>query len=185
MKNPVSITYEETPNPESLKFLVSQTICNEVFQAKSPAEAKRSPLASKILAFPWAKGVFIGKDFVTVTKEDWVEWDILKDPLSELIREHVVSGDPVLLPAREEAEKETSAAEGPEQRIQEIIKSEIQPAVAMDGGHIEFVSYKKGKVYVDLQGACSGCPSAAYTLKEGIETRLKQELPEIEEIVPV
>ena len=69
--------------------------------------------------------------------------------------------------------------------IKEIINKEIQPAVAMDGGHIEFVSYENKKVYLDLQGACSGCPSSSYTLKEGIEMRLKQSLPEIEEVIPI
>ena len=213
MTENIAITYEPTPNPESLKFLVSKEISSEIAQFSAAALAKRSPLASKILSFPWAKGVFIGKNFVTVTKEEWVEWEMLKDPLSAMIEEHVMSGAPMLLPKTQETQavqeaqagaaavagagdgkasgkeapkgQEDSAPSEAERTIKDILQREIQPAVAMDGGHIEFVSYKDGKVYVNLQGACSGCPSAAYTLKEGIEARLRQALPEIEEIVPV
>ena len=149
-------------------------------------QAKRSPLAGKILGFPWAKSVFLGKNFVTVTKEDWVEWDILCDPLAALIQEHLEKGEQVLLPelskeADTSNEKDSSAV----QLIKEILQKEIQPAVAMDGGFIDFVSYKDKKVYLNLQGACSGCPSSAFTLKEGIETRLKQSLPEIEEVIAI
>ena len=152
----------------------------------SMEQAKRSPLAGKILGFPWAKSVFLGKDFITVTKEDWVEWDILRDPLASLIQEHLEKGEQVLLPevstaAKTSNEKDSSAV----QLIKEILKNEIQPAVAMDGGFIDFVSYKDKKVYLNLQGACSGCPSSAFTLKEGIETRLKQSLPEIEEVIAI
>ena len=150
-------------------------------------QARRSPLAGKILGFPWAKSVFLGKDFVTVTKEDWVEWDILQDPLAALIQEHFEKGEKALLPkSNEETDGPADTDDSPSVRlIKEILQNEIQPAVAMDGGFIDFVSYKDKKVYLNLQGACSGCPSSAFTLKEGIETRLKQSLPEIEEVVAV
>ena len=150
-------------------------------------QARRSPLAGKILGFPWAKSVFLGKDFVTVTKEDWVEWDILQDPLANLIQEHFEKGGKALLPkSDEETDSPADTNDSPSVRlIKEILQNEIQPAVAMDGGFIDFVSYKDKKVYLNLQGACAGCPSSAFTLKEGIETRLKQSLPEIEEVVAV
>lgn len=114
-----------------------------------------------------------------------MDWDILTEPLLSLIREHLEEGGKVLLPepkASPDAKAEKSDAA---QLIKEIIEAEIQPAVAMDGGYIDFVSYENKKVYLNLQGACSGCPSASYTLKEGIETRLKQSIPEIEEVISV
>ena len=182
---------EPTPNPESMKFLVDKPICSEIFEVDSPEKAKRSPLAAKIMGFPWAKSVFLSENFLTVTKEEWVEWDILTEPLADMIKEHLESGGQVLLPElkKPELKKPESSAQSSDSKsvrlIKEIIENEIQPAVAMDGGHIDFVSYENGKVYLDLQGACSGCPSSSYTLKEGIETRLKQVLPEIEEVIPV
>ena len=182
----MTITWETTPNPQSLKFLVGQPISEEILEITSMEQAKRSPLAGKILGFPWAKSVFLGKDFITVTKEDWVEWDILRDPLSALIQEHLEKGEPVLLPeVSKEADKPGTEDSSSVRLIKEILQNEIQPAVAMDGGFIDFVSYKDKKVYLNLQGACSGCPSSAFTLKEGIEMRLKQSLPEIEEVVAI
>ena len=172
-----------------MKFLVDQPICAETFEVNSPQKAKRSPLAAKILGFPWAKSVFLSENFLTVTKEEWVEWDILTEPLAAMIKEHLESGGQVLLPELKKPESSSDQKSDNDSEsvrlIKEIIENEIQPAVAMDGGYIGFVSYENGKVYLDLQGACSGCPSSSYTLKEGIETRLKQSLPEIEEVIPI
>ena len=178
------MTWEATPNPQSLKFVLNRTVSEENLEITSLQLAKRSPLAGKILGFPWAKSVFLGKNFVTVTKEDWVEWDMLREPLSALIREHLETGGKILLPKPAEKETEDDAS-STVKLIKEILQNEIQPAVAMDGGFIDFVSYENKKVYLSLQGACSGCPSSAFTLKEGIEMRLKQSLPEIEEVVAV
>ena len=182
----MTITWEATPNPQSLKFLVDQPISEEILEITHMDQAKRSPLAGKILGFPWAKSVFLGKNFITVTKEDWVEWDILCDPLAALIQEHLEKGEQVLLPElSKEADTSNKKDSSAVQLIKEILQNEIQPAVAMDGGFIDFVSYKDKKVYLNLQGACSGCPSSAFTLKEGIEMRLKQSLPEIEEVIAI
>lgn len=181
------VTYEPTPNPQSLKFILNEPICDETLEIKDRNQARRSPLAEKILGFPWAKTVFLGENFVTVTKEDWLEWDMICDPLSELIKEHLDQGGKALLPkapekkATQSSEKDSKEA----QKIKDILERDIQPAVAMDGGYIEFVSYKDGIVYLSLQGACSGCPSSAFTLKQGIENRLKQFLPEIKEVMEV
>ena len=181
----VELTWEATPNPQSLKFVLNRTVSEESLEITSLQLAKRSPLAEKILGFPWAKSVFLGKNFVTVTKEDWVEWDMLRDPLSDLIKEHLETGGKILLPKPTKKETEEEDAPSAVKLIKEILQNEIQPAVAMDGGFIDFVSYENKKVYLSLQGACSGCPSSAFTLKEGIEMRLKQSLPEIEEVVAV
>ena len=182
------VTYETTPNPHSLKFVVNSPICKESLEIQDRAQASRSPLAAKILGFPWAKTVFLGENFITVTKEDWLDWDSISDPLSELIKEHLERGEKVLLPKRERAEKTKITTKGDSEevkKIKEILEKDIQPAVAMDGGFIEFVSYKDGIVHLKLQGACSGCPSSVYTLKQGIENRLQQFVPGVKEVLDV
>ena len=93
------VTCETTPNPQSLRFVLNKPICDETLEIKNRAKAGRSPLAGKILGFPWAKSVFLGKNFVTVTKEDWLQWDMIQGPLSDLIREHLERGEKALLPA--------------------------------------------------------------------------------------
>ena len=177
------VTYETTPNPHSLKFVVNRPICTEKLEIQDRSQASRSPLAAKILGFPWAKTVFLGENFITVTKEDWLDWDSLSDPLSELIKEHLERGEKVLLPKKKMDSANTKEDSEDVQKIKEILEKDIQPAVAMDGGFIEFVSYKNGIVSLKLQGACSGCPSSAYTLKQGIESRLQQFVPGIKEVV--
>ena len=178
------VNYESTPNPDSLKFILNEKISEEIVEFKDRQSASRSPLALKILGFPWAKSVFLGKDFVTVTKEDWLDWDMICDPLSEMIQEHLNQGEKVLLPKKESSKKSENETEDIK-KIKEILAKDIQPAVAMDGGYIEFVSYENGIVYLSLQGACSGCPSSTITLKEGIENRLRQFIPNIKDVVDV
>ena len=185
----ISVFYEATPNPQSLKFFVTAPIAQESRNFANLNEAASSPLAQKIMGFPWASGVFIGPTFVTVTKQEWVDWDILAEPLSDLIKEHLVSGQPVLLkpagdmrPANDQADPNDSPTI---REIKRILRDEIRPAVAMDGGDISFDKYEDGRVYLHMQGACSGCPSSAYTLKEGIEARLREALPEIQEVISI
>ena len=176
------VSYTHTPNPQSLKFSMNHKVCDQKMEFKERQSAERSPIALKILGFPWAKSVFLGEDFITITKEDWVEWDIISEPIRELIAEHFKQGGQALLPKKEDLSLEDSEEV---KKIKEILKQDIQPAVAMDGGYIEFVSYKEGIVYLSLQGACAGCPSSTVTLKQGIEARLKQFLPEIKEVVDI
>ena len=177
------VFYEATPNPNSMKFVAGVNIAKESVHFASAAECLRSPLAKKIFGFPWAAGVYIGPNFVTVTKQDWVDWDVLADPLAGLIKEHLERGEPVLLNPLVESDDENDS---PTVRlIKQILRDEIRPAVAMDGGDIVFQKFEEGRVYLHMQGACSGCPSSALTLKEGIETRLKQAVPEIQEVVSV
>lgn len=181
------VTYENTPNPQSLKFVVNAKICDESLQINDRSQARRSPLAEKIMGFPWAKAVFLGESFITVTKEDWLDWDIICEPLSELIKNHLEEGGKALLPApTKKPETKSKTKDSQEvQKIKEILETDIQPAVAMDGGFIEFVSYEEGIVYLRLKGACSGCPSSSITLKQGIETRLRQFIPEIKEVIDI
>ncbi|HEX4924059.1 MAG TPA: NifU family protein [Bdellovibrionales bacterium] len=187
MKNDAVIQAEPTPNPRTMKFIVDRKIATETFEMRSALEATRSPLATKLFGFPWLESVFVGPNFVAITKQDWVDWDVLAQPLQGLIKEHIDEGLPVLNPAEDKAE---SAGPGESdspvvRRIREVIDTEIRPAVAMDGGDIVFEKYQDGRVHLIMRGACSGCPSSAYTLKVGIETRLKEAVPEIVEVVAV
>lgn len=183
----VQVFYEATPNPQSLKFIVTQTIASESRQFSSQAEAATSPLAAKLFGFPWAAGIFIGPNFVTVTKQEWVDWQVIADPLAGLIQEHIERGEPVLGEAVvQSAEDEEQPDDPPVVReIKKILNLEIRPAVAMDGGDIVFQKYVDGRVYLHMRGACAGCPSSSFTLKEGIETRLREAIPEIQEVVSV
>lgn len=175
------VVIEETPNPQSMKFTVNKEIAENNFSFANSQEAFSSPLASKIFGFPWTESVFIGSNYVTITKQDWVEWEVLAEPLADLIKEHIEDGTPVVMP------QETQIEDGNDspvvQQIKKILNEEVRPAVAMDGGDIVFSKYENNIVYVYMQGACAGCPSSTYTLKEGIETRLKAAIPEIQEVV--
>jgi Fe-S cluster biogenesis protein NfuA len=177
-----TIFYEATPNPQSMKFNVAAMIADESMNFTSANDCARSPLARKIFGFPWAAGVFVGPNFITVTKQEWVDWDVLAEPLSGLIKEHLERGEPVLLKAVTE-EEDTSNDTDTVRLIKQILREEIRPAVAMDGGDIVFQKFENGRVYLHMQGACAGCPSSAMTLKEGIETRLKAAVPDVVEVV--
>ncbi len=181
-----SFQAEPTPNPQSMKFVANnQLLANDQVDFTDVSQAERSPLASKIFGFPWTAGVFIGRDFVTITKQDWVDWSVLAEPLQGLLKEHLESGEPVLLPdSSAPSLPADSSDDSPDVRlIKSVIENEIRPAVAMDGGDIVFHKYENKKVYLYMRGSCAGCPSSTYTLKMGIETRLKDALPEIEEVV--
>ena len=185
MKKTIQISVQPTPNPHSMKFILNQNIAEENWETNNVAQAGRSPLAQKILGFPWANRVFIGADFIAINKEDWVEWDTLTEPLSQMIKEHIESGQAVLHPAFAEdkkSEKEEEEDSPVVQKIKQILEQDIQPAVAMDGGFIAFAGYENGTVFLKMQGACSGCPSSSVTLKQGIETHLKNKLPEVKEV---
>ena len=185
-KEQIQISVEATPNPHSMKFTINQNIAEENWETEDINKAGRSPLAQKILGFPWASRVFIGSNFITINKEDWVEWEVLTEPLSQMIHEHIESKQVVLHPPVSEEKKDI---ENPEQdsetvqKIKQILEREIQPAVAMDGGFIAFAGFENGTVFLKMQGACSGCPSSTVTLKQGIETHLKNQLPEVQQVV--
>lgn len=181
------ISIETTPNPEAMKFVANQPIAPHPQSFHSAAETASSPLAKKLFSFPWAKSVLIGPNFVSVMKQDWVDWEVLAEPLAQLIQEHLERGEGVLVdtPAAAPVEEVQHSDNPLEQKIIDILNAEIRPAVAMDGGDILFQRFEAdtGRVYLHMRGACSGCPSSTFTLKEGIEVRLKEAIPEIHEVV--
>ncbi|MCB0413234.1 MAG: NifU family protein [Bdellovibrionales bacterium] len=179
----INVSYEATPNPQSMKFNLSAKICDENLEFSTPLEAERSPLASKIFGFPWTDGVYLGQTFITITKQEWVDWDILKDPLCQLIKEHIETDQEVLLPEPEKMNEDSENDSEVVKQIKHILNTEIRPFVMMDGGDIVFNRYENNIVYIHMKGACSGCPSSTMTLKNGVEARLIEKIPEIKEVI--
>ncbi|MEO0938147.1 MAG: NifU family protein [Pseudomonadota bacterium] len=183
------IQTESTPNPATLKFLPGQTVL-EMGTADFPTHeaGEKSPLAARIFAVSGVAGVFFGADFVTVTKEDAVEWDHIKPAILGAIMEHYQSGAPVMADG---AAQVSGHAEGAEEdkvvvgQIKELLDTRVRPAVAQDGGDITFHGFDRGVVYLHMQGACAGCPSSTLTLKMGIENLLRHYIPEVTEVRPV
>ena len=175
------IQTEETPNPHSLKFIPGVDVSVDgpiAFNHKD--ETDNSPLAKRLFELEYVKSVFLGSDFVTVTKNPDIAWEIIKPELLINIMEHFISGKPTIYSENyvapqiyDESDDEVT------KQIKEIIEERVRPAVAQDGGDIMFKRFDNGIVYLELRGACSGCPSSQVTLKEGIETMLKHYIPEI------
>lgn len=179
-----SVTHELTPNPATMKFNLSLNIVTDGFECPSFDLSDRSPLAQKLFGFPWTSSVYIGPTFITITKQDWVDWSVLVKPLCDLISDHLRRGEPVsiLSPSLHQMDSnETPVVRA----IKKFLDNEIRPAVALDGGDIAFVSYENFVLSVKMKGACSGCPSSTMTLKKGIEERLQQLIPEIQEVIAV
>ena len=188
VNSPVYVTLEFTPNPNTLKYSVNRQLLDKgAVNIARKEDAHKSPLAGKLFDVPGIGGVMIGKDFVTITKTDDGDWDVVHKTSSTIIEKHLAADEPVLSTAyvqdRESAHK--GGATAVENKIREILDNEIRPAVAMDGGDITFEKYENGVVYLFMQGSCAGCPSSTATLKHGIESRLKDAIPEVQEVVAV
>ncbi|WP_238366786.1 NifU family protein [Mesobacterium pallidum] len=181
------IQTESTPNPATLKFLPGQSVLG-VGTADFPTAdtADKSPLARRIFSVEGVTGVFLGSDFVTVTKGEAVEWDHVKPAILGAIMEHFQSGAPVM---EGEASSGHAMHDGEDGeivgQIKELLDTRVRPAVAQDGGDITFHGFDKGVVYLHMQGACAGCPSSTLTLKMGIENLLRHYIPEVTEVRPV
>jgi len=183
----MNIQTEVTPNPSSLKFLPDQVVMEKgTIDFRNAKEAKRSPLALNLFKIDGVEGVFFGSDFISITKNDNHEWQMLKPSISETIIEFYKSGDAIML-QEEEDKTGTSNTEDNEAviKIKDIIETKVRPAVAKDGGDITFQSFDNGIVYLQMKGSCSGCPSSTATLKAGIENMLKHYVPEVREVRPV
>ena len=174
---------ERTPNPDSIKWVLSQPVAGPQGSAsfrESPG-LDVSPLATRLLAVDGVVGVFLGLDFVTVSKEPAREWTDLAGPVVEQIKAWAECGEAGL---GEAFVPEDRGEESPVvSQIRRILEEDVQPYVARDGGEIVFAGFRDGTVEVYLQGACRGCPSSTLTLKMGIEARLKEEIPEVQEVV--
>jgi Fe-S cluster biogenesis protein NfuA len=184
------IQTEVTPNPATLKFLPGRTVLADgTLEMRDRAEAARSPLAEKLFDIQGVGGVFLGSDFITVTKAAG-EWPQLKPAILGAIMEHFMSGAPIV--AAGGSAESTEAGEFFEANdadtvatIKELIETRVRPAVANDGGDITFRGYKDGVVYLAMKGSCSGCPSSTATLKHGIQNLLRHFVPDVTEVRPI
>ncbi len=190
----ITVYAEVTPNPAVMKYVANKKLVPAVYEFKNIDEARVSPLALKLFEFPFVKEVFMDLNYISVTKYEVAEWEEVGMQVREFIRDFLMEGGEVLLPdARPEAggaaEAENSPQlEGISLEIANILEEYVKPAVASDGGNIVFQSYEEEsrKVHVVLQGACSGCPSSTFTLKNGIETMLQNMLGDkVSEVVAI
>lgn len=183
------IQTEATPNPATMKFLPGRAVLDSgTLDLRDREEATQSPLAGRLFDIAGVSGVFFGSDFIAVTKGEG-EWQQLKPMILGAIMEHYISGAPLLNAAAgdnesgdeffESADAETVAT------IKELIETRVRPAVANDGGDITFRGFKDGVVYLNMKGACSGCPSSTATLRHGIQNLLRHFIPDVVEVRPV
>jgi Fe-S cluster biogenesis protein NfuA len=182
------IQTEATPNPASLKFLPGRVVLGSgTAEYRTADEATTSPLAERLFAVDGVSGVFLGNDFITVTKTDG-EWPHLKPAVLGAIMEHFMSGMPVL--RQEQAQNSGEEFFAPEDAetvatIKDLIETRVRPAVAQDGGDITFQGFRDGVVFLNMRGSCAGCPSSTATLKHGIQNLLRHFVPEVREIQEV
>lgn len=184
----VNIQLEWTPNPSTLKYVVDRRLVSSgaVNITSKEAAQEKSPLARKLMDIRGVTAVMIGSNFVTVTKGEEGEWDELNDAVMGTLDSHLTANEPVVDEAAVAAARQAlGAGSSVEERIRDILDSEIRPAVAQDGGDITLDRFENGVVYLHMQGACAGCPSSTATLKMGIEGRLRDAIPEVVEVVSV
>lgn len=186
---------EQTPNPESLKFVTNKILYRGTADFREEALAiEWSPLGKELFALPYVKGVYISNNFVTVTKEFNYAWEDIMFKLKEFIKGYIEAGNTLVSDGFADAMSKLEEDHGITldyseedaelvKKIKDLLDTYVKPAVEMDGGNIEFKSYKEGIVTVVLQGSCSGCPSSTVTLKSGIEGMLKRMVPEVKEVV--
>jgi Fe-S cluster biogenesis protein NfuA len=187
------IQTEATPNPATLKFIPGRLVLDGgTMEFASRESAARSPLAEKLFGVPGVTGVFYGSDFITVTKDEG-DWQHLKPAILGAIMEHYMSGEPLLAdggaPSATDLDDEDEffSEEDAEtvEMIKDLIETRVRPAVANDGGDITFRGFKDGVVYLNMKGACSGCPSSTATLQHGIQNLLRHFVPDVVEVRPM
>lgn len=184
------IETEQTPNPATLKFLPGRAVMGDgTRDFATPEDAEASPLADALFSLGDVEGVFLGRDFVSVTAAPGAEWPVLKPQVLGILLDHFASGAPLFRPgsANGIAVPDDAPADDPADadivdQIRDLIDTRVRPAVARDGGDIVYRGFQRGTVYLALHGACAGCPSSTATLKNGIEQLLKHYVPEVTEV---
>jgi len=184
------IQTELTPNPLTLKFIPGRVVMEKgtaFFQNQS--STSNSPLAKRLFSVENVNGVFFGSDFITITKAENSDWQILKPHILGAITDHYNSNEEVIVDLEKNENEKINHKDDNDsdvvKQIKELIETKVRPAVAMDGGDIIYGGFEEGIVYLHMQGACSGCPSSTATLKAGIENMLKHYVPEVKEVRPV
>ncbi len=173
-----------TPNPNSLKFLPGEKVSLSGPLEFTEKNQTSNELIRNILSVNGVTGIFISDDFLSVNKSSEKEWEDIKHIIISLINEYYSSGKKYIYESSSEKNKQDTMNEI-EKKIIKILETKIRPAVARDGGDIKFKEFKDGKVKVEMQGSCSGCPSSTMTLKQGVENLLKHYIPEVTEVIPI
>ncbi|MFN3701365.1 MAG: NifU family protein [Alphaproteobacteria bacterium] len=186
------IQTELTPNPATIKFIPGQIVLESgTLDFDSPAAAEGAPLALRLFKLQGVERVFLGRDFISVTKNDDTDWSMLKTMVLAALMDHLSTNQPIVLPEiLAKANTAHAEADGNDggldseivSQIKELLDTRVRPAVAMDGGDIAFESFTNGIVLLRMKGACAGCPSSTATLKSGIENMLKHYIPEVLEV---
>ena len=188
------IQTEQTPNPLTLKFLPGRVVMKEgTAFYQNVSDADNSPIAIRLFSVDGVKGVFLGSDFITITKSNDIDWQLLKPAVLGSITDHYNSGEDIINKDKDRDANKIASRDGHKEendsdivkQIKELLDTRVRPTVAMDGGDIVYEKFEKGIVYLHMQGACSGCPSSTATLKAGIESMLKHYIPEVKEVRPV
>jgi Fe-S cluster biogenesis protein NfuA len=186
-KVPITVYAESTPNPSAIKFVANKKLVTSVHEFTSIDEATASPMATELFHFPFVKSVFFDENYISITKYEIADWNDITMELREFIRNYIENGKDIILADASKQTQKTSEQldesfdnlDDVSKEIVNILEEYVKPAVASDGGNIQFMSYETNTktVKVILQGACSGCPSSTFTLKNGIENMLKEMLP--------
>ncbi len=194
VKSPVMLYTEQTPNPEALKYVTNRLLYRGIADFKEmELAAEWSPMAKSMMELPYVKSVYFNNNYVTVTKEINYDWTEIMLKLKEFIKDFVENDGIIVKEGfaefwdKQMAESNAVQFNGEDgeiaKKVKELIDTYVKPAVEMDGGNIEFKAFEKGRVFVTMQGSCSGCPSSTVTLKAGIEGMLKRMVPEVTEVV--
>lgn len=182
------IQTELTPNPMTLKFIPGRIVMQKgTADFPNKEKSENSPFAKRLFNVDGVEGVFFGSDFITITKNNDSQWELMKPMILGAITDHYTSEDEVMESQNIQDNKNSQKEEDSEivKQIKELIETRVRPAVAMDGGDIIFDNFEDGIVYLHMQGSCAGCPSSMATLKNGIENMLKHYVPEVSEVRPV
>lgn len=193
-KSPVMLYTEHTPNPEAIKYVTNRLLYRGIADFKDAELAQEwSPMANSLMELPYVKSAYFNNNYVTITKELNYDWTEIMLKLKEFIKDYVEKGGEVVKEGfaefwdKQMAEANAAQFTGEDgeiaKKVKELIDTYVKPAVEMDGGNIEFKAFEKGRVFVTMQGSCSGCPSSTVTLKAGIEGMLKRMVPEVTEVI--
>ena len=175
---------ENTPNPNSLKFLPGKKVSNDTPLEISNKSETNNELIRNILSINGVKSIFLAEDFLSVNKNEKVEWEDLKHIIISFINDYYSNGNEIVIDSTTPNSDDSSLLEV-EKKIIKILETKVRPAVARDGGDIKFKEYKDGVVTVNLQGSCSGCPSSTMTLKQGVQNLLCHYIPEVKEVIAI
>ena len=175
---------EVTPNPNSLKFLPGKKVSNDIPIEIIEKNQSNNELIRNILSINGVTGIFLSEDFLSVNKDEKVEWEDLKHIIISFINDYYANGNEIVIDKESKNLSDENLSEV-EKKIINILETKVRPAVARDGGDIKFKEFKDGVVTVNLQGSCSGCPSSTMTLKQGVQNLLCHYIPEIKEVIAI